>query len=678
MKTTAPTLLTLPPELLNLTLSHLRFPDSYHLRATCRLFASLIPALPPAEQPDWRLLLDAEKGRWARKRNRLTCVHCARLLPATRFTDKAKSWRNGEWRACDACRACPESRGAKVLALGGEWEREAFATCPTAHFTMALAIGVLVGGAVLAALYRYVLYPAFFSPLAKIPAANFSARFSNLWLRYIRYMEIENRTVYALHVKHGPIVRLGPNELSINCVEEGIKTIYPSFPKTAFYSQFDFFGHTNAFTTLDTPTHGFRRRMFSHAYSKSVLLSSSSLRATTAAVLYTRLLPVLSSHAASSHPVDVLPLAHSYAMDAFTAFQFGLRRGSNFLLDKGEREWYMESMYLFKKLGFWVTEMPVAVAWLRRVGVHVIPACVGEQLAGLEAWNMAKFEGAERAVVASDDKEEKEQIGEEERIEEEKPENKPTIFAAQFAAFKKAFGDDFADEKHASDPRRRRLELASDQMDFNAAALETSGLTLTWLLYELSQRPALQRRLRDEVLTLNPPLVLPDHASPTDDNYSLPDPKHLDQLPLLDAVLHETLRRWPAIAGRQPRVTPSVVTLAGHAGIPAGVTVQAYAYSLHRNGEVFAEPEEWRPERWMVGEEEGNDVAEMRRWFWAFGSGGRVCVGRHFAVNAIKHAVAAIYTNFETELVDAEGIEQADGFIPSPKGEKLVLRFRRV
>lgn len=427
--------------------------------------------------------------------------------------------------------------------------------------------------------------------------------------------------------------------------------------------------------------------MFSHAFSKSAMLSSSSLRATTAAILYTRLLPVLSSHAAADgRPVDVLPLAHAYAMDSFTAFQFGLRRSSNFILDKGEREWYMESMYLFKKLGFWVTEMPVAVAWLRRVGVHVIPACVGEQLAGLEAWNMAKFEGAERAVqvqaVAS--------VDDKEKAEEEKPENNPTIFAAQFAAFKKAFGDDFAadEKKHASglvDPHRRRLELASDQMDFNAAALETSGLTLTWLLYELSQRPVLQQRLRDEALTLDPPLVFPPPPSPhphppTDNDYSLPDPKQLDQLPLLDAVLHETLRRWPAIAGRQPRVTPSVVTLAGHAGVPAGVTVQAYAYSLHRNGEVFAEPEEWRPERWMGGSEGGeeNDVAEMRRWFWAFGSGGRVCVGRHFAVNAIKHAVAAIYTNFETGLVDAEGIEQADGFIPSPKGEKLVLRFRRV
>lgn len=125
---TTPTLLTLPPELLNLTLSYLHFPDSYHLRATCRLFASLIPGLPPASQPDWQLLLEAEKGQWARKRNRLACVHCARLLPATRFTDKAKSWRNGAWRACDECRACPESRGARVLCLG-EWEGERRRKC---------------------------------------------------------------------------------------------------------------------------------------------------------------------------------------------------------------------------------------------------------------------------------------------------------------------------------------------------------------------------------------------------------------------------------------------------------------------------------------------------------------------------------------------------------------------
>lgn len=44
----------------------------------------------------------------------------------------------------------------------------------------------------------------------------------------------------------------------------------------------------------------------------------------------------------------------------------------------------------------------------------------------------------------------------------------------------------------------------------------------------------------------------------------------------------------------------------------------------------------------------------------------------------MKHAIAAIYTNFTTEVVDAEGIEQAEGFTAGPAGDKLVLQFSKV
>lgn len=44
----------------------------------------------------------------------------------------------------------------------------------------------------------------------------------------------------------------------------------------------------------------------------------------------------------------------------------------------------------------------------------------------------------------------------------------------------------------------------------------------------------------------------------------------------------------------------------------------------------------------------------------------------------LKLSIAAIYSNFETEVVDDEGIEQEDAFVAGPVGEKLVLRFRIV
>jgi len=44
----------------------------------------------------------------------------------------------------------------------------------------------------------------------------------------------------------------------------------------------------------------------------------------------------------------------------------------------------------------------------------------------------------------------------------------------------------------------------------------------------------------------------------------------------------------------------------------------------------------------------------------------------------MKLVVAAIYTNYTTEIVDAEGIEQADTYVSGPVGEKLVLRFKHL
>jgi cytochrome P450 len=77
-------------------------------------------------------------------------------------------------------------------------------------------------------------------------------------------------------------------------------------------------------------------------------------------------------------------------------------------------------------------------------------------------------------------------------------------------------------------------------------------------------------------------------------------------------------------------------TLGGYE-IPGGVRVGAQAHSLHRNAEVYPEPEKWDHTRWM---DDKNGYAEEQRkerdkWFWAFSSGGRMCVGSNFAMHGI-------------------------------------------
>lgn len=85
-------------------------------------------------------------------------------------------------------------------------------------------------------LYKAFIHPRFLSPLSPIPAAHWSARYSPLWILWYRYRARNNATTLAAHEKYGPIVLLGPSEISVNCVDGGIRTVYAGgFEKSSWY-----------------------------------------------------------------------------------------------------------------------------------------------------------------------------------------------------------------------------------------------------------------------------------------------------------------------------------------------------------------------------------------------------------------------------------------------------------
>jgi hypothetical protein len=102
-----------------------------------------------------------------------------------------------------------------------------------------LAVAVLVSFA----LYKLIIYPAFISPLSEVPNAHWTAPFSPLWILWTRFRCRENRLVHAAHVKSGSVIRLAPNEISINDVG-GLRTVYGGgFEKGQWYSIFDNYGY---------------------------------------------------------------------------------------------------------------------------------------------------------------------------------------------------------------------------------------------------------------------------------------------------------------------------------------------------------------------------------------------------------------------------------------------------
>ncbi|MCJ1251409.1 hypothetical protein MMC30_008642 [Trapelia coarctata] len=501
--------------------------------------------------------------------------------------------------------------------------------------------------------FQYFIFPVFLSPLSKIPNAHFTSSFSPAWILWKRKAHHENRAILAAHERCGPVVRLGPNEISINCIEGGLRTVYGNFERHIWYTNaFQNYGIPNLVTMSGFKQHSERKRMVTNIYSKSYIQNSEDMKKVSAVTILDKLLPLIHSSATAGTPVEVLELLTATNMDFTGAYIFGLNKGTNFLGDPQYRKHWLHLYLSRKPYSFWVNELPTLGRFLRKLGINVFPTSIDHASHEIENWCLEMCQAAAEASKS--------------QSQAQDPSTTEAIVYNQLAS---------RIAKSSLPPDTQLKVVASEMLDQLLAGAETSSVTLTYLMHELSSRPSLQSALRTELLTLSPPIAFPPHQ-PSEPPL-LPSSRTLDELPLLDALITETLRLHGVNPGPQPRITPpGTSTIGGYANIPAGVRVSANAYTLHRNASVFPSPEKWDPYRWInVGKEEEK---EMRRWWWAFSSGGRMCVGLHLALHEMKLIVAAIYTNYTTAIIDDAGIEQEDAFIARPKGNKLVLSFSHI
>ncbi|KAJ4221049.1 hypothetical protein NW759_007117 [Fusarium solani] len=562
---------------------------------------------------------------------------------------------------------------------------------------MGLVIPTAIGALALLLLYHHVLHPAFISPLRKLPAAHWTCHFSSIWILAARLYRRENRSLHEAHIKLGPVVRIGPAEVSVDGVE-GMRVIYQGgFEKGFWYSVFSNYGVPNMFSTSSSKHHSARKRMVANVYSKSYLQSSQASKAQMTHIVFQRLLPALSGRSskdklASSSSENVTTAAHAdvevfglflaLAMDVITAYLFGLSNGTDFIQDEQYRQSWQE-MYLARaNYPFWTQEVPNLTAacarwlpWLR-----LYPKWVDESNAKLSQWNLNLCQG----VTKKAEKDTTQGRSHQAKSSTE-PCEEPVVFnALQYGIDREWRTNGEKSILYKTSICERELAVASELMDHSLAGHETTGMVLTYATWHLSRSPDLQEQLRSEIISIGPSLKLGrsstvevNNPGNTTSDPSLPDLKVLDALPLLNAIVMETLRLHAPIPGPQPRDTPKDgCNIAGY-HIPGGVRIASMAYSLHRDPKVFPQPESWKPERWLPqdGKDTETSHREMHRQFWAFGSGGRMCVGSNFALNEMKVILAAIYSNFRTTVLNDDGIEQEDAYTARPVGEQLVLRF---
>jgi cytochrome P450 len=173
-------------------------------------------------------------------------------------------------------------------------------------------------------------------------------------------------------------------------------------------------------------------------------------------------------------------------------------------------------------------------------------------------------------------------------------------------------------------------ELRDELLTLLVAGHETTATALSWALYWLATRPEVQERLREELSGASPSVEGPIELAT------------LLRLPYLQAVCNETLRIYPVGMLTFPRQLGAPLTLAGHP-LEAGTVVMGCIFLAHRRPEVFPEPEQFDPDRFLSG-------SFGPTTFLPFGSGSRRCIGMAFAMFEMKIVLSQLVRRFALEL----------------------------
>jgi cytochrome P450 len=206
-------------------------------------------------------------------------------------------------------------------------------------------------------------------------------------------------------------------------------------------------------------------------------------------------------------------------------------------------------------------------------------------------------------------------------------------------------------------PRVEALELAVDNAaTFYLAGHETTANTTTWTLYLLSEQPELQERAAAEAQA----------ALSSGAGADLPD-----RLPLLRAILEESLRLYPPV----PRFDREAVAadMIGEHEVQPGDLVSIWPWIIHRHKKLWADPDVFDPDRFAAGAKSDRH----RFQYIPFGGGPRTCVGARLAMAEALTILAIWLANWRFKPVPGREVHVSGMVTLRPKGGLPLLLERR-
>ncbi|CAD6568404.1 MAG: hypothetical protein ASARMPRED_001705 [Alectoria sarmentosa] len=229
-------------------------------------------------------------------------------------------------------------------------------------------------------------------------------------------------------------------------------------------------------------------------------------------------------------------------------------------------------------------------------------------------------------------------------------------------------------DSRLSEEDKRPLRLLQEAQTFSIAGTETKSWTLSIMTVLILSTPRVLAKLRNELK-----VAIPDVSAPL-------SIKDIEQLPYLNAVITEGLRLALGNSRRQTRISPTEVMTFNDGKkqwhIPPRTPVGMATPLVHLNPDVFADPMDFRPERFI-------ENPQLKQYVFTFSRGSRQCLGMHLAYTEPFLVHSEIWRRFgskedhgedgwlelfETDRSDIDMV--ADRFVPSPRADSKGIRIK--
>ncbi|CZR64538.1 related to cytochrome P450 monooxygenase [Phialocephala subalpina] len=483
-----------------------------------------------------------------------------------------------------------------------------------------------------------ILYRLYFHPLSKYPGPNHLA-VSGLPRFY--YQEVQGtfyKEVRDLHNKHGNIVRVAPNELSIdgsigwNDVFGHKKAGEVEFSKDMlFYRPAESGNGVNGSGVQDIFTasredHRRQRRLVAHAFSDSALTEQEDLIKGYIDLLMQR----FKENVAKGDAFDIVKWYNYTTFDIIGDLAFG---DPFHCLETRTMHPWVSMIFSFIKVG---SQMRIFAQYpfLKPLLRLLITKDAQDQIKNSMEFTQTKLQ--KRLSLGK---------------------NLPRKDFLSYIL------------RHNDEKGMNHQEIIGNSESFIVAGSETTATLLSGLSYYLSRNTAAWRRLTTEVR----------ESFSSEEEITM---RSAAALPYLHACLEEGLRMYPPAAVTPPRISPG--GMINGEFIPEGTKIWIHQWSTYHRESNFHLADQFIPERWLPSSHALYDptfATDNRAAMQPFSHGPRNCIGKNLAYAEMRLIMARMAWNFELELMPesyhwTEGQKVFTVFQKPPLSMKLHLADR--